>query len=45
VLLEDYARGLIVEEETHADQVNKMLRRTGRTGVYEAPQSGGSQQP
>jgi bacterioferritin len=45
VLLEDYARGLIVEEETHADQVNKMLRRTGRTGVYEAPQSGASQQP
>ncbi|KIO49276.1 bacterioferritin [Nitrosospira sp. NpAV] len=35
VLLEDYARGLIVEEEMHADEVNKMLRRTGKTGVYE----------
>ncbi|MBA4142200.1 MAG: bacterioferritin [Nitrosospira sp.] len=39
VLLEDYARSLIVEEEMHADEVNKMLRRTGRTGVYEPPQS------
>jgi bacterioferritin len=39
VLLEDYARGLIVEEEMHADSVNKMLRRTGKTGVYEAPKS------
>jgi bacterioferritin len=37
VLLEDYARSLIVEEEMHADEVNKMLRRTGTTGVYEAP--------
>ncbi len=35
VLLEDYARTLIVAEETHADEVNKMLRRTGKTGVYE----------
>lgn len=35
VLLEDYARSLIVEEEMHADEVNKMLRRTGKTGVYE----------
>lgn len=35
VLLEDYARGLVVEEEMHADEVNKMLRRTGKTGVYE----------
>ena|SRR5687768_11119665 len=39
VLLEDYARGLIVEEEMHADEVNKMLRRTGKTGVYETPKS------
>ena len=39
VLLEDYARNLIVEEELHADEVNKMLRRTGKTGVYEAPKS------
>ncbi len=36
VLLEDYARSLIVEEEMHADEVNKMLRRTGTTGIYEA---------
>lgn len=37
VLLEDYARSLIVQEELHADEVNKMLRRTGTTGVYEPP--------
>ena len=36
VLLEEYARSLITEEEMHADAVNKMLRRTGETGVYEA---------
>ena len=35
ILLEEYARALIVAEETHADEVNKMLRRTGKTGVYE----------
>jgi len=29
VLLEEYARGMIVEEETHLDEVNKMLRRPG----------------
>jgi len=39
VVLEDYARNLIVEEELHADEVNKMLRRTGTTAVYEAPKS------
>lgn len=39
VLLEDYARSLIVEEEMHADSVNKMLRRTGRTGIYEVPKN------
>ena len=39
VLLEEYARGLILEEEMHADEVNKMLRRTGKTGVYEAPKA------
>ncbi len=38
VLLEDYARSLIGEEEMHADEVNKMLRRTGKTGVYEVPE-------
>jgi len=39
VLLEDYARNLIVQEELHADEVNKMLRRTGTTGVYEPPKN------
>ncbi|SFP79475.1 bacterioferritin [Nitrosomonas cryotolerans] len=34
VLLEEYARDLIVEEEMHVDSVNKMLRRTGQTGVF-----------
>jgi len=36
VLLEEYARELIVEEETHADEVNKMLRKPGETAVYAA---------
>lgn len=39
VLLEEYARDLIVQEETHADEVNKMLRRTGKTAVYEPPKT------
>jgi len=34
VLLEEYARELIVEEELHIDEVNKMLRRPGETGVF-----------
>lgn len=29
VLLEEYARDLIVEEELHLDEVNKMLRKPG----------------
>jgi bacterioferritin len=29
VLIEEYARELIVEEETHLDEVNKMLRNPG----------------
>lgn len=29
VLLEEYARDMIVEEETHLDEVNKMLRKPG----------------
>jgi len=29
VLLEEYAREMIVEEELHVDEVNKMLRRPG----------------
>lgn len=34
LLLEEYARELIVEEELHTDEVNKMLRRPGDTSVY-----------
>ena len=29
VLLEEYARDMIVQEETHLDEVNKMLRKPG----------------
>jgi bacterioferritin len=29
VLLEEYARDMIVQEELHLDEVNKMLRRPG----------------
>ena len=29
VLLEEYAREMIVQEEMHLDEVNKMLRRPG----------------
>ena len=34
VLLEEYARELIVQEEMHQDEVNKMLRKPGDIGVY-----------
>lgn len=34
VLLEEYARQLIVEEELHLDEVNKMLRQPGDIDVY-----------
>lgn len=34
VLLEEYARELIVEEEMHLDEVNKMLRRPGDIAAY-----------
>ncbi len=34
VLLEEYARDMIVEEELHADEVNKMLRRPGETAAW-----------
>jgi len=34
VLLEEYARELIVEEELHLDEVNKMLRRPGDVEVF-----------
>jgi bacterioferritin len=36
VLLEEYARELIVDEELHADEVNKMLRRPGDTNAFQA---------
>jgi len=35
VLLEEYARELIVEEELHLDEVNKILRNPGDVEVYE----------
>jgi bacterioferritin len=34
VLLEDYARRMIAEEELHQGEVDKMLRRPGDVGVY-----------
>lgn len=35
VLLEEYAREMIVEEETHLDEVNKMLRKPGDIQPFE----------
>nr|VFJ69747.1 MAG: bacterioferritin [Candidatus Kentron sp. FW] len=34
VLLEEYAREMIVEEELHRDEVNKMLRHPGDISVF-----------
>jgi bacterioferritin len=34
VLLEEYARELIVEEELHLDEVNKMLRQPGHVEAF-----------
>lgn len=34
VLLEEYAREMIKEEEMHSDEVNKMLRKPGETAVF-----------
>ncbi len=34
VRLEEYARTLIAEEQTHQDEVDKMLRAPGQTGAY-----------
>lgn len=34
ILLEEYARDMIVQEELHRDEVNKMLRRPGETGAF-----------
>lgn len=36
VLLEDYARRLIAEEEQHIGEVNKMLRKPGEIAQYQA---------
>jgi len=36
ILLEEYAREMIVEEELHLDQVNKMLRKPGEIAEYQA---------
>ncbi len=43
VLLEEYAREMIVEEEMHLDEVNKMLRRPGDLARFsvDAEASGG----
>ena len=34
VHLEEYARDMIVIEELHQDEVNKMLRRPGQTAAF-----------
>ena len=34
VLLEEYAREMIVQEELHLDEVNKMLRKPGDVGTF-----------
>ena len=36
VLIEEYAREMIVEEETHLDEVNKMLRKPGDLGPFKS---------
>lgn len=36
VLLEEYARAMIVLEEQHLDEVNKMLRKPGEIAPYKA---------
>ena len=34
VLLEEYAREMIVSEELHQDEVNKMLRKSGNLDIF-----------
>lgn len=34
VMLEEYARGMVLAEETHAGEVNKMLRRPGEIAPF-----------
>ena len=36
VLLEEYAREMIVQEEIHLDEVNKMLRKPGEIKPFRA---------
>jgi len=36
VILEEYAREMVVEEENHADEVNKMLRNPGDLTPYKS---------
>jgi bacterioferritin len=36
VLLQEYARQMIVQEEMHHDEVNKMLRKPGETDAFAA---------
>src|SRR5207244_1314351 len=36
VLLEEYARKMVAEEEMHLGEVNKMLRKPGEVKVYKA---------
>ena len=36
VLLEEFAREMIVNEELHLDEVNKMLRKPGDTAAFDA---------
>jgi bacterioferritin len=36
VLLEDYARRMIAEEELHVGEVNKMLRKPGDINQFQA---------
>ena len=40
VFLEEYARRLIAEEEQHADQVDKMLRRPGTFAPFAGSEAG-----
>ncbi len=36
VLLEEYARKMVAEEELHLGEVNKMLRKTGEVKAFSA---------
>ena len=36
ILLEEFAREMIVEEELHLDEVNKMLRKAGDVAAFHA---------